>query len=81
MSLVTTKGRVINFTLLWFQKSATVVLYYSKERKVVTPLSTTHFYPQAENTPGKNPNIIIDYDGTKAGVDTINKLQHKLDHI
>lgn len=57
-----------------FQRDITIVSYVPKRNKAVILLSTTHHENSISNAPHKKPKMILDYNATKGGVDTTDKL-------
>ncbi|XP_025831094.1 piggyBac transposable element-derived protein 4-like [Agrilus planipennis] len=60
-------------TMFAFEEKSTLVSYIPKPRKNVFLLSTMHLDDSIDGETGK-PSIIIDYNKTKGGVDTVDKL-------
>jgi hypothetical protein len=72
--LTVSKGREINSSLFLFSEKVTVVSYVPKKNKMVLLLSTQHADGQLSADPPNKPQIIMDYNMTKGGVDNADKL-------
>jgi hypothetical protein len=73
--LVTGKGREVMSTLFAYHKDATVASYCPKKGKVVTLMSSLHSQGEVDATnPKKKPEMILEYNATKGGVDTADKM-------
>lgn len=70
----TTKGREDLSSLFGFQKDCTVVSYVPKRNKVVLLASTMHHDGKKDSGEGRKPEMIIDYNRTKCGVDVVDEL-------
>lgn len=57
-----------------FQEDATLVSYVPKRMKAVLLLSTLHTQPEISTEDHRKPQIILDYNHTKGGVDTLDQL-------
>lgn len=69
------KGRAPHSSLFAFRRTQTVVSYVPKEKKSVLLLSTKHREPEVnEQDPKKRPQIILDYNRCKGGVDNLDKV-------
>jgi len=68
------KNRTAYSTLFGFQDNATIISYCPKKGKVVTLLSTMHNNEIVDTTEQRKPQIILDYNKTKGGVDTMDKM-------
>ncbi|XP_022913435.1 piggyBac transposable element-derived protein 4-like [Onthophagus taurus] len=67
------KSRAVMSTLFGFRDNATLVSYKPKKNKNVLLISSGHHDDGIdENT--QKPNMILDYNNTKGGVDTVDKL-------
>ena len=74
-SFVVTKGRELFSTLFGFQEDVMIGSYCLKKGKVVTLLSTMHSQPDiAHSSEKKKPEIILYYNSTKGGVDTMDQM-------
>lgn len=72
---VTTKGRQELSSIFAFSNDGMLVSYSPKRGKVVVLFSSMHNQPQIDAShPGKKPQIILDYNGTKGGVDTADQM-------
>lgn len=72
--LVTPHGRQVYSTKFGFQNQAMLASYCPKKGKTVTLLSTMHDTGEICENEKNKPQIIIDYNNTKSGVDTMDKL-------
>lgn len=67
------KTRVVGTSLFGFQKDITMVSYTTKKNKCVILLSTAHDDDKLDPETNK-PEIIMDYNRFKGGVDTVDQL-------
>lgn len=67
------KNRVVGSSIFGFQKDVTIVSYVPRKNRSVTLISTIH-NNSAIDTDTNKPEIIIDYNSTKGGVDTLDKM-------
>ncbi|KAJ8972575.1 hypothetical protein NQ314_000102 [Rhamnusium bicolor] len=67
------KSRQVEFSLFGFQYEITLVLYVPKENKAVILLCTIDDKGEIDGAINK-PNIILDYNNTKGGVDTVDQI-------
>ena len=67
------KSREVGTTIFGFQKDATLVSYTTKRNKCVILLSTAHDDSKIDSSTLK-PEIIMDYNKFKGGVDTVDQL-------
>lgn len=67
------KTKVVGSAMYGFQDDKTLVSYVTKKNKGVVLLSTMHHHKVTDEDTGK-PEIIIDYNQTKGGVDTCDKM-------
>lgn len=67
------KDRVPNSSLFGYQKNITMVSYVPKKNKAVILLSTMHDTGAISEETNK-PEIIMDYNATKGGVDTVDQM-------
>lgn len=67
------KKRIVGSSLFGFQKDTTIVSYVPKIKKSVILISTMHD-DSAINPETNKPEIIMDYNATKGGVDTVDKM-------
>ncbi|XP_071056574.1 piggyBac transposable element-derived protein 4-like [Onthophagus taurus] len=72
--LVTPRHRELYSTIFGYQKKAMLAAYCPKKGKLVTLLSIMHDIGKISNDKKKKPQIILDYNKTKSGVDTMDKL-------
>ena len=59
-----------------FRKESTLVSYQSKRQKNVILLSTMHNDPETADSEMKKPEIVLKYNETKGGVDTMDFMAH-----
>ena len=72
---VNAKNREMLSTMFAFRDDATLVSYCAKKGKVVTLLSSLHCQAEVDNTHlGKKPQMILDYNATKGGVDRADQM-------
>ena len=76
VSFQQSRQRQVESTLFDFRENITIVLYVPKKNKVVNLISSAHDSAEISNDRGK-PQIIIDYNHSKCGVDTLNQLVRK----
>lgn len=67
------KEKVVKSTIFGFQKDKALVSYVPRKNKAVILLSTMHDTSNIDKDTGK-PEIILDYNSTKGGVDTVDKM-------
>lgn len=67
------KNRAVGSSIFGYQKDRTLVSYVTRKNKAVILMSTMHDSGDIDLETGK-PHIILDYNGTKGGVDTLDKL-------
>lgn len=67
------KNRAVGSSLFGFQKNVTLVSYVPKKNKSVVLISTMH-EDSAIDPDSKKPEIILEYNATKGGVDTVDKM-------
>lgn len=72
--LLSTKGRPVFSSFFCFTKDTTLVSYIPKKNKSVNLLSTLHHSPEVSSREDKKPQIILDYNKCKGGVDTLDKV-------
>ena len=68
------KGREVKSTLFGFQNDAMIASYCPKKNCVVPMLSTMHSQPDVAATSDKKPEVILFYNCTKGGVETLDKM-------
>ena len=68
------KGREVKSTLFGFQNDAMISSYCPKKNCVVPMLSTMHLQPDVAATSDKKPEVILYYNSTKGGVDTLDRM-------
>lgn len=61
-------------SMFGFQDKCTIVSYIPKLKKVVLLMSTMHYEDDTLDQQTGKPNIILDYNSTKGGVDTVDKM-------
>ena len=67
------KGQNAKSTIFGFQQDAMIASYRYKKERVVNMLSTIHSQPEIESTSDQKPSIILFYNKTKGGVDTLDR--------
>lgn len=72
--LITAKGREQFSSLFGFQQSATLASYCPKKGRVVVLLNSMHYKKEIDDGQKKKPFMIVDYNKTKAGVDTMDQM-------
>ncbi|KAF2891379.1 hypothetical protein ILUMI_14794, partial [Ignelater luminosus] len=72
--LVITRGRDVYSTKFGYQDKAMLAFYCPKKGKIATLPLTMHDSGQISETEKKKPQMIIDYNKTMSGVDTMDKL-------
>lgn len=65
--------RPIESSMFGFQKNITMVSYKPKKNKIVLLISTMH-HDDEVNEVTKKPEIILEYNRTKSGVDVVDKM-------
>ena len=68
------KGREIKSTLFGFQNDAMIASYCPKKNCVVPMLSTMHSQLDVAATSDKKAEVILYYNSTKGGVDTLDRM-------
>lgn len=68
-------GKIEGESKFVFDHNKTLVSYTPKQKKVVLLLSTMHYSNDVDETTNK-PVIVLDYNSTKGGTDTFDKLCH-----
>ncbi|XP_053946583.1 piggyBac transposable element-derived protein 4-like [Anastrepha ludens] len=71
--LVNIKRRPLNSSIFAFTEQTTLVSYIPKKNRAVILLSTLHHDSKISNRRDKKPEIILDYNKCKGGVDTLDK--------
>ncbi|XP_053956308.1 piggyBac transposable element-derived protein 4-like [Anastrepha ludens] len=71
--LVNIKRRPLNSSIFAFTEQTTLVSYILKKNRAVILLSTLHHDSKISNRRDKTPEIILDYNKCKGGVDTLDK--------
>ena len=72
---VNPKNREVYSTHFGFQKKAMILSYCPKQGKIVTLLSTMHSQPDIDHSSEKKkPEVILSYNSTKGGVDTMDQM-------
>ncbi|XP_045456067.1 uncharacterized protein LOC123665880 [Melitaea cinxia] len=69
-----TKDREVHSSLFGFQDDCTVVSYVPKKNKVVLLASTVHHDGKKDSGEEKKPEMIMDYNRTKCGVDVVDEM-------
>ena len=72
--LTEASGRQENTSVFAFQDSATGVSYCPKKGRIVVLLSTEHDTAEVDNSEKAKPKIILDYNASKAAVDTMDQM-------
>lgn len=67
------KSRELKSSLFGFQEDTMMVSFVPKKNKSVILMSTMHDQPEIDPSTGK-PQLILDYNETKGGVDTVDKM-------
>jgi len=67
------KKKAIGSCVFGFQKNKTLVSYVPRKKQAVILLSTMH-YDSKIDVETRKPEIIMDYNSTKGGVDTVDKM-------
>lgn len=68
------RNREVNSSLFGHQDNMTLVSYVPKKGKAVILLSSMHLDAEVSNRDDKKPQVIIDYNSTKGGVDTVDQM-------
>ncbi|KAL4007576.1 hypothetical protein ACER0C_001428 [Sarotherodon galilaeus] len=68
------QGRSLHSSLFVFTEKATVVSYCPKKNKNVIVMSTMHTDASLSTRDDKTPQMILDYNSTKGGVDNLDKV-------
>jgi len=71
------RSRLEFSSLIGFQKNCSLVSYVSKKKKTVILLSTMYHTPNVTSNEIMKPEIILDYNMTKGGVDTFDQMIHE----
>lgn len=71
------KSRDENSSVFGFTKKATLVSYVPKPKKSVIVLSTMHHSEEVSETDKHKPEIILKYNQTKCGVDSLDQMVHE----
>ena len=76
--MVDAKTRVVDTSNYLFTKLATLVSYVPRKNKSVVLLSSSHVqFLEGELSATGKPRIILDYNATKGGVDTIDQMRQE----
>lgn len=70
------RSRSEGSSIFGFNEKTTMVSYVPKRNKAVILTSSMHHEPSVDSVSGK-PDIILFYNSTKSGVDTVDQLCHK----
>lgn len=73
-ALVTTGNRAPLSSLSAFTETHTIVSYCPKKKKNVILMSTTHKDAAVSECEDRKPEMILDYNATKGGVDNLDKV-------
>lgn len=68
------RSREVLSTLFGFHEKATICSYVPKKNKAVILLSTMHYDYEISDAAHKKPEMILFYNQTKAGVDTMDQM-------
>ncbi|KAL4008747.1 hypothetical protein ACER0C_002599 [Sarotherodon galilaeus] len=68
------QGRSLHSSIFVFTEKATVVSYCPKKNKNVLVMSTMHTDASLSTKDDKKPQMILDYNSTKGGVDNLDKV-------
>jgi hypothetical protein len=68
------QNRDIPSSIFGFQKECTIVSYVPKKKKVVLLASTMHHDGKKDSGEQKKPEMILDYNQSKCGVDVVDEL-------
>ena len=74
MEFTVTKGQNVKSTLFDFQQDAMIASHCPEKNRVVNMLSTMHGPPEVDITSDQKPSIILFYNKTKDGVDTLDRM-------
>jgi hypothetical protein len=70
-----TRQRPVHSSIFGFEKDIAMVSYVPKLSKAVILISTLHHQPEiGDDSEEKKPKMILDYNHSKAGVDTLDQL-------
>jgi len=69
--LTKTRDRQENTSVFTFQDNATLVSYCCKKGRVVVLLITEHDTAEVDNSEKNKPRMVLNYNASKAGVDTM----------
>ena len=72
--ILKTKGRLLHSSIFAFTEKATVVSYCPKRNKNVLVMSTMHRDASLSTREDMKPQMILDYNSTKGGVDNLDKV-------
>lgn len=74
-SIFLEKDRPVNSSMFGFRRECTLVSYVPKKKKIVLALSSMHTQDDIDEEEGNKPEIILFYNSTKGGVDTVDELK------
>jgi hypothetical protein len=74
IELMASRNREVLSTKFVFAKNVTLCSYVPKKNKAVLLLSSMHHDAEVSTAEHKEPQIILDYNSTKGGVDNLDKL-------
>ena len=74
MEFAVAKGQNVKSTVFGFQQDAMIASYCPKKNRVVNMLSAMHSQPEIDITSDQKPSIILFYNKTKGGVDTLDRM-------
>ncbi|KAI7805227.1 putative piggyBac transposable element-derived protein 4-like [Triplophysa rosa] len=72
--LLNMKNRKVTSSIFAFTDTTTLVSYCPKKSKNVLLMSTLHKYATLSSSEDRKPQIILDYNATKGGVDNLDKV-------
>jgi hypothetical protein len=73
---LSTTGKPERHSMFVFSENMMLTSYFPKRDKVVLLLSTMHNSPQVSEFEHRKPLVILDYNRTKGGVDTVDQMAH-----
>lgn len=73
-SMLPSRDRAVKSTNFAFQEKTMLCSYVPKKNKAVVLLSTMHSKPEVEDNEAKKPALIMHYNATKGGTDTMDAM-------
>lgn len=67
-------GRPVLSTLFAWSKNVMMLSYVKKKNVTVLLVSTEHTLPEIDKGPKQKPNVMLDYNACKGGVDTVDQM-------